>query len=85
MNYGKLFYKQTVIIIAFLNIFYCMPGQNNESFTDVDGNKYKIITIVTQKWLGENFKAANAPDGYKFSGVYAYDDDIKNINIFDLD
>ncbi|MBR5982469.1 MAG: hypothetical protein IK025_01940 [Bacteroidales bacterium] len=62
------------ILLLFISTF-AVAQSNTETFTDKrDGNTYNIITIGTQKWMGENLrflpKVKNADWGNEIDAFY---------------
>ncbi len=74
----NLLIKQLITIFGLIIISNVLFAQNNNSFTDVDGNTYSILKIGNQEWLSENFKASHSPDGLSVDGIYVYEDDQNN-------
>ncbi|MBN1388087.1 MAG: fibrobacter succinogenes major paralogous domain-containing protein [Bacteroidales bacterium] len=52
-----------LLFITLCIITSCEKEEGNEHIADIDGNKYSIITIGSQVWLGENLKVTRYNDG----------------------
>ena len=57
-------------------------GPTGNSVTDYDGNTYNLVTIGTQTWLASNLKSTHYSDGTAINGVYNYDNNASNANIY---
>jgi uncharacterized protein (TIGR02145 family) len=52
------------------------------SVSDYEGNTYKTITIGEQTWMAENLKSKVYAIGMDIPGVYAYNNDESNVDIY---
>ena len=67
MRYWKI--KIFVITFLWLGLTRC----NTDTIKDVDGNKYKTVTIGNQVWMKENLKTTRYNDGSEIPLVTDYD------------
>ncbi len=53
----------------------------SDSLMDYDGNRYSIVKIGEQFWMGENLRVTHAPDGSPVTG-YAYGNDENKATLY---
>lgn len=57
-------------------------NNNGSTVTDYDGNTYGLVTIGTQTFISSNLKSAHYSDGTAITGVYNYDNNASNSDIY---
>ncbi|MBT3383512.1 MAG: hypothetical protein HN778_18945 [Prolixibacteraceae bacterium] len=57
-------------------------GGDGNSVTDYDGNTYGLVTIGTQIWISSNLKSTHYSNGSTITGVYDYDNNASNADIY---
>lgn len=69
--------------IGYGNIVTFTTQENStNTLTDFDGNTYNTISIGSQIWLAENFKCTHTTVGDILNGVYTYDDNDANADLY---